>query len=262
MGEGFGGTDRTESASDTSGGGRSEPGPGTGAESVYEGTWATNGPDTGEDSDPADDATASDARSESASSGTANTADSAASTDGSASASHGQTDSGGTTAQADASGADGKRRRGKHVSQTGGTANAKNVGGAVGWATGVDGRHAVRNDDSTASWRDSILVPPRESFVLLLSTFISYPALIFSSVFPPFPLVVNVVVGACTLFLVAYLMSMPEVGTYVFGAWSVLATFIVLGTGIPVFSLLGLLILGSTWLPLGFTLLTYSVLRW
>jgi hypothetical protein len=132
----------------------------------------------------------------------------------------------------------------------------------VGWAAGVNGRHAVRQGSEQRGFNREVLFPTNQSPVLLLSTFICYPAMVFSTFFPPFPLVVNVIVGCCTLLLIAYLMSMPEVGVYVFGGWSVIATLAAIAFGIFPFSLLGLLLFGSTWIPLGFTYVTYQVLRW
>jgi len=135
-----------------------------------------------------------------------------------------------------------------------------NVGGPVGWAT--TGRHAVRNEQDRTGVHRSRLFPPGQSLVLLISAFICYPALVFSSLFPQFPLVVNLIVGACTLILIAYLTSMPEVGVYVFGGWTVLGTFGVLGSSLNPLSPIGLIVLVSTWFPFGLTVLTYEVLRW
>jgi curved DNA-binding protein CbpA len=135
-----------------------------------------------------------------------------------------------------------------------------NVGGPVGWAT--SSRHAVRNDQTRSGVHRSRLFPPGQSLVLLISAFICYPALVFSSLFPSFPLIVNLIVGACTLILVAYLTSMPEVGIYVFGAWTALGTFGLIATAVNPLSPVGLVVLLSTWFPFGLTVLTYEVLRW
>jgi len=177
----------------------------------------------------------------------ATTGTGSAGTDGTAAASAG--------ASSDAD--DSKRRR---------TTATDNVGETVGWASGVDGRHAIRHGTEREGAHRSRLFPPRDSLVLLLSTFISYPTLVFASVPIPnvfgVPLVVNLIVGVCTLIVIAYLMSIPEVGAYVFGAWSVLATLITLASGFSAFSLIGVFILGSTWIPFGLTLVTYHILRW
>lgn len=215
---------------DSDGETRREPGPGPGAESVDEGTWASTGPDP--------------------------------ETGGS-----GQTGTGETTASASAN-AETERRTGPEADRgsagTGrgsrGSNSSRNVGDAVGWAAGIDGRHAVRNSQQRGGIHRSRLFPSQQSLVLLVSTFIAYPSLVFSTFYPGFPLLVNVVVGVCTLLVIGYLMSMPEVGVYVFGGWTVLATLATVAYGPPL--LVGVVMLGTTWLPLGFTLITYWVLNW
>ena len=141
-----------------------------------------------------------------------------------------------------------------------GRGTTTNVGGPVGWATGTG--NTVGDDGTRGGVHRSRLAPPTQSLVLLFSTFVCYPIMVFSSVFPSFPLIVNLVVGFCTLFLIAYLTSMPEVGVYVFGGWTAVATVGVIASAIDPFSLVGLLALGSTWFPFGLTVLTYRVLRW
>jgi len=135
-----------------------------------------------------------------------------------------------------------------------------NVGGSVGWVT--SGSHAVRNEPGRSGIGRGRLFPPTQSVVLLVAAFFSYPGLVFSSVYPGFSPIVNVVVGACTLALIVYLASMPEVGVYVFGGWTVFGTFVVLASTVEALSIVGLLVLGATWLPLGLTVLTYWALRW
>ncbi len=141
-----------------------------------------------------------------------------------------------------------------------GVGTSGNVGGSVGWA--ASGSHAVRNEPGRAGIGGGRLFPPTQSVVLLVATFFSYPGLVFSSVYPGFSPVVNVIVGACTLALIVYLASMPEVGVYVFGGWTVFGTFVVLASTVDPLSIVGLLVLGATWLPLGLTVLTYWALRW
>lgn len=135
-----------------------------------------------------------------------------------------------------------------------------NVGGPVGWA--ASGSHAVRNEQDRNGVHRSRLFPPGQSLVLLISAFVCYPALVFSSLFPQFPLIVNLIVGICTLILIAYLTSMPEVGVYVFGSWTALGTLGLVASGVSPLSPVGLIVLLSTWFPFGLTVLTYEVLRW
>ncbi|QSG10891.1 DnaJ type Zn finger domain [Halapricum desulfuricans] len=142
----------------------------------------------------------------------------------------------------------------------GGVGTSSNVGGPVGWATG--GSYAVREESTRDGFDRSRLFPPTQSVVLLVAAFFSYPGLVFSSVFPAFSPIVNVIVAACTLALIVYLASMPEVGIYVFGGWTVLGTFVLLASTVDPLSIVGLVVLGATWLPLGLTVLTYWALRW
>ena len=229
--------------------GRSEPGPSAGAESVYEGTWATNGVSDTEDGSSE---VGSDSASASGGDAEASSADSSSSPDGSRP---------GEDATADSESPSGGRKR-RRRGRSRGSNGSQNVGDAVGWAASVDGQHAVRQGHDKHRFRRSGLFPPGKSSVLLVSTFVCYPAMVFSTVYPGFPLVVNAIVGCCALLVIAYLMSMPEVGVYVFGGWSALATLASIAYGVSPFSLLGMLLLGTTWIPLGLTLATYQILRW
>lgn len=96
---------------------------------------------------------------------------------------------------------------------------------------------------------------------LVALMFFLYPVLLFSAVFPPFPLVVNVTVGLCTLLLVGYLQSQPSAGLLVFGAWSLLVPLGLAGFGVSPTGFVGLVALGGSLLPFGFSLLTQSMLR-
>ena len=100
-----------------------------------------------------------------------------------------------------------------------------------------------------------------ESLVLLCTTFLFYPLMLAGALFPPFPLLVNVTLGACVLGIVAYLQSIPTVGVIVFGTWSVLAPAILLSAGIGLITAVGLATLAGTVFPLGLSLLTRAVIR-
>jgi curved DNA-binding protein CbpA len=96
---------------------------------------------------------------------------------------------------------------------------------------------------------------------LVALTFFLYPVLLFSTVFPPFQLVVNVTVGLCTLLLVGYLQSQPSAGILVFGTWSLLVPLGLVVFGVSPTGFVGLIALGGTLLPFGFSVLTQSILR-
>lgn len=86
-------------------------------------------------------------------------------------------------------------------------------------------------DDTTYSvhdWDEETVAPStvtlkftQELMIVAVSMFFLYPLLVWASVAPSFPLVFNVVIGACTLLAVGYLLTVPKVAVTVFGAWSV-----------------------------------------
>jgi hypothetical protein len=140
-----------------------------------------------------------------------------------------------------------------------------------GWARGST---ATPGDDSERAWntsaaytvsepaeRDTVrsLIPSGRSLTLLGISFSLYPVLLFSSLLPAFPLVVNVLLGACTLLMIGYLQSTPDVAVLVFGGWSLLTPVLLLASGVGLTSLVGIVALCGTWLPLGFSVLTRSV---
>lgn len=93
--------------------------------------------------------------------------------------------------------------------------------------------------------------------------FILYPVFLYSAVTPMFSAATNVIVGICTLLTMGYLMTLPELGLVVFGAWSVLAPlFMVLMAPLTPFSLLGLFVLAVCWIPFGYSLMVAKVTRW
>ena len=86
-----------------------------------------------------------------------------------------------------------------------------------------------------------------------------YPALVYSSVTPAFPLFVNVVVAVCTLALVGYLLTIPHVAVVAFGVWSVVGPVALLAvTDLAPLSVPVLGLVGATWVPFGYAV----VVRW
>ncbi|WP_229770559.1 J domain-containing protein [Halorhabdus sp. CBA1104] len=94
------------------------------------------------------------------------------------------------------------RTVGEHVAEADGE--------GVGWTNGSG--YAVRQPTASNELNWSRLFPGSQSAVLLLAAFICYPMLVVSSVYPPFSLIVNLVVGACTLVIVIYFVSIPRSG--------------------------------------------------
>jgi molecular chaperone DnaJ len=145
----------------------------------------------------------------------------------------------------------GPRTVGEHVAEA-------NPDG-VGWADGSG--YAVRQPTASNELNWSRLFPGSQSVILLLAAFICYPMLIASSVYPAFPLIVNLVVGACTLVITIYLVSIPEVGTLAFGCWSLASLGAVVLGHLDPFTLAGLLALTVTWVPFGLSLAVFALVR-
>jgi hypothetical protein len=116
------------------------------------------------------------------------------------------------------------------------------------YATRETGLHRSRLADS-------------QSLVLLSATFLLYPVLLWGVAFPAFPVAVNVALAACAIGVVAFLQSMPEVGTAVFAVWSALAVPAIPVLGVAPVSLTAAVAVLGTVLPLGLCLLTRRVVR-
>ncbi|THE65037.1 J domain-containing protein [Salinadaptatus halalkaliphilus] len=89
-----------------------------------------------------------------------------------------------------------------------------------------------------------------------------YPVLVTSSLTTLFPTVVNAILAACTLSIVAYVLLRPRIAAAVFGTWS-----LAFAVGMGQFdlaeptSLRGLLALGFVWIPFGYALGLWWTLR-
>lgn len=151
-----------------------------------------------------------------------------------------------TASASDGSTATGRRRPGQHVRADAAGESAT--------------QYSVRQDVSTPTSFGPIL-PTGHRLTLLGIFFALYPVLLFSTLLPAFPLLVNLVVGFCLLLTVAYLQSMPRVGLIVFGSWSAIAVLVLLLSGIGLFSLVGVAVLTGTVLPFALSILTASALR-
>jgi molecular chaperone DnaJ len=137
-------------------------------------------------------------------------------------------------------------------------------GGNSGRQTGqTDGGYAVHDWQDDAVDRPPIRLNLTQDHAVVASiVFVLYPVFLFSAVTPMFSTLTNVVVGVCTLLTMGYLMTLPELGLLVFGAWSVLAPIVVLTVAPwPAVSVLTMLVLGVTWIPFGYSLMVASVTR-
>ncbi|WP_436924561.1 DnaJ domain-containing protein [Halosimplex amylolyticum] len=108
----------------------------------------------------------------------------------------------------------------------------------------------------------SRLFPTDQSLVLLGSIFFLYPFFVGSTLYPPFPLAARLAIAVCTLLTFAYLLSIPEAAIAIFGLWSVLVPLALLAfPDVSLFSIFGVVGLVTTWVPLGLSVLTYSLVR-
>ncbi|MGQ3414025.1 DnaJ domain-containing protein [Natrinema sp. LN54] len=89
-----------------------------------------------------------------------------------------------------------------------------------------------------------------------------YPLFVAASLAPLFSLPVNAIIAACTLVLVGYLLTMPRIAAAAFGGWSVLFPVgMAWSSFVDPLSLFGLLALGFAWIPFGYAVALWSLLR-
>lgn len=117
--------------------------------------------------------------------------------------------------------------------------------------------HATKQTD----FDPNDLVPSTPTLMLLVLAGLLYPVMLFSAVFPFFPLVVNVVVGLCAVLTFAYLQSVPGAALVVFGVWSFMTPIAFLLSGVDMVSLLGVFAISTTLVPFGLSIVNYSIVR-
>lgn len=89
-----------------------------------------------------------------------------------------------------------------------------------------------------------------------------YPILVYATITSYLPWPVNVVVGCCTLVLIGYLLTIPQIALGTFGTWSVLASVgVLIAQSVTPFSLFGLAVLAGFWVPFGYAVAVWWVLR-
>lgn len=89
-----------------------------------------------------------------------------------------------------------------------------------------------------------------------------YPLFVAASLTPLFSLGVNAIIAACTLALIGYLLTMPRIAAAAFGGWSVLFPVGMLwSAAIDPLSLFGVLALGFAWIPFGYAVALWWLLR-
>ena len=137
--------------------------------------------------------------------------------------------------------------------------NRRATGEPTGNAEGAF-RYAVHDWDGeiTLSRPHRKLDRPTEIAVACIA--LLYPLLVYSSLSPAFWLPVNLVVGACSLALVGYLLTMPRVAFATFGGWALVASVAIWYLW-PIDPVLGGLALAAFWVPFGYAGTVWWALR-
>jgi curved DNA-binding protein CbpA len=124
---------------------------------------------------------------------------------------------------------------------------------------GVAETYAVhRERDHTET--ESFISTDRVLFMIGF-TFVIYPTLLFGALLPLFPISVRAIIATGALVVTAFLQSMPQIGLFVFGTWSVLIPVLLATTGLSVLAVEGLLLLAAVFFPFLFSLLTWLTVQ-
>lgn len=154
---------------------------------------------------------------------------------------------GATASTTGAGGADGSGFGGAGVTTSASRSDGGSPTGRTGyavndWSHDTEGRSVVRTDWS------------QESAGFFVGSFLMYPIMLATSVYPGFPFEVNLVIGACTLFMAGYLLTRPGISAIVFGVWGLLLPVVIVWSGFSFVSLFGLIALVGTWIPFAYAL--------
>ncbi|MFC7072533.1 J domain-containing protein [Halovenus rubra] len=161
------------------------------------------------------------------------------------------------------------------------TSNTENVGSGAAWArTDEESTQAESSGQNDRAWHvwssDRAYAVERgvdalgfdgffgnqHAFVLLGTTFLVYPVLLFGALTPRFPLGINLFIAACVIFVIAFLQSVPEIGILVFGSWTILLPPLLFGgLGFDILSLQSVFAVTAVVFPLGLSTLTRIAIR-
>lgn len=132
--------------------------------------------------------------------------------------------------------------------------------GGTGETTGGS-TYSVHDWDDEEMEPDTVTIEVTQEVAVLAATvFLIYPLLVYASITPDFPLVANLAVGACTLLVIGYMLTIPKIAVGVFGAWSFAAPIALLtvldwGTNLSLFAL------GVCWIPFAYAVGVSYVVR-
>lgn len=162
---------------------------------------------------------------------------------------------------ADVEGANWEDTRGADEGVANGGGSYARAGGDDWRAWDSDRSYAVGEGDG--GWLAGAEIPSSGTIVTVLAILFIYPALLWGTFLPAIPLPMNFMMGLLALVIVAYLQSLPTAAVGVFGFWTlVLPPTVVLGFGVPLGSVLGVGVLLGVLLPLCFSLLTRTMVRY
>jgi len=160
------------------------------------------------------------------------------------------------------------RNRNANATPDGGSGTAEPAGTVGKAATdGWGGTEPCSSGHAVHEWTPegrSVGVPrpdfTQDDAVLLVSSLLLYPILLFLTASTAFPLAARVALGLCAIALVGYLLPRPAFGLPVFGTWSILVPAFLLGFGVSPISAVAIVMLGGVWLPLGYSIAVAMVL--
>lgn len=122
--------------------------------------------------------------------------------------------------------------------------------------------YAVRDWGEAAAREDRVRVPLTPDRVMFLAGMLFlYPVMVGSTFLPAFPLVARVIVGGCTLLLTGYLLTVPPLGTVLFGVWSALTPLGVVALSVDPLSLPAVAAVGGAWSLFAFAVVLERALR-
>lgn len=106
------------------------------------------------------------------------------------------------------------------------------------------------------------LLSSQRTVILLGTTFVIYPVLLFGALWPPFPTSVNLVVAMCIVLVIAFMQSVPRVAMLVFGTWIVLLPIGLFGVlGVSPLTLRAVFAMAAVCFPFGLSILTWIAIR-
>ncbi|MFD1644820.1 J domain-containing protein [Haloarchaeobius litoreus] len=170
----------------------------------------------------------------------------------------------------DGSGGGSTRSGGASASTDGGaTGTGSSFDGAARRKTRGQGEHVAADEAEADEWdgfsvhdwdEEELAQEPvtvslsQQSLVLAVLTFLMYPFLAYVTVSPQLNLFVNVVIGACTLLLLGYLLTIPRIAVVGFGALSIGLPFVLAFVGVNLLAPMSVFLVGACVVPFWYAL--------